>query len=807
VDDSVIIWDGSNGEMIKVFETGSTARSVSWSNGGRWIASGSSTGDIRDTGLVTVWNTENWTFYNEYSSNLTEIQSVDWSPDDEYIAGSSSNGKICIWNTGSGEEIHIIKAHSRSIQSVDWSIDGERISTSSLDNRIRIWNTSLGLVKQISSRPTEFGVQGVLDLSWSSDNNRMACCYADSSIEIWDTDEFELIQTLRKQTTSVRAVAWSPDGEKLACATNSTIILWSLDSDGDTIADLSDAFPADDSEWSDQDGDGFGDNSDVFPLDPQEWIDTDRDGVGDNGDRFPKDSRNWKDSDGDGFGDNTDLVPDLNNYLLITIITVVILVSGLVFATVKTRKYVMKKREYERDLLTWINGLDNDSDNIVSTKSTKPISPLFDIFRDIGEYEDIESHIRDVTTVINNLQGAGRIYEKIIEKGTKGSKDAKKRKMKLNENISILVEELSLLDSLKKRKKELLENIEMNANKFLKDLQKGKQINTNAVEKVVRESGSGYKRLDNSFQKFLDNSLITRDDSLDKRGAFVVEEAVSKLKGRFLSENDKKESTGEQHTDIEQHLDFSSGTRVSGKMVEIAILFSNRSSEAIRDLTISLDLKGHGSNIEGERKHTLPILVGYGRKTVSFTIRPRERSGIGLKCMVEFKDQNDRTHIMEALSFKMIPTTPFIEPLVLSRDDFRDRLEKTEELVKAFSVRNVSQQYVLRNLSYYSNFFNVDLPDDDSTGKDIKEIWIAGRSTIDEGEFYCKIIVLNEPSKERVDLMLIVNGRDKDYLEPIINEIVGMIRYNIISDKRIRHRGEIREEDPQRLFGKWFNSA
>lgn len=806
VDDSVIIWDAVNGEVIKVFETVSSVRSVSWSNGGKWIASGSSTGDIRDTGLVTVFNAGNWTVYDQYSSNLTEIQSVDWSPDDEYISGSSSNGKICIWNASTGGETHIIKAHSRSIQSVDWSMQGDRISTSSLDNRIKIWNTSLGLIKQISSRPTEFGVQGVLDLSWSSDNKRMACCYADSSIEIWDTDEFKLIQTLRKQTTSVRAVAWSPDGQKLACATNSTILLWSRDSDGDEIADLSDAFPGDDSEWSDSDDDGVGDNSDVFPLDPQEWIDTDRDGVGDNGDRFPEDSKNWKDSDGDGFGDNTDLVPDINNYLLIAIITIVILLSGLMFAAVKTGRYVIRKREYERELFEWINRLDEGISNTGSDGSSKSVSPLFDIWKDIHSYEDIETHVRDITTVIKNLEGAGRIYEKIIEKGSRGSKDAKKRMMKLNENISILKEELSLLESLKKRKRELLENIQMNANIILNDLNKGKKGNVNSVEKIVQESGSGYRRLVNSYQRFLDNSLITRDDSRDKRGAFVVEKAVSKLKGRFLAEEDKKESPQEAPTDIEKLLDFSSGMRVSGKMIEIAILMTNRSSEAIRDLNFTLEISGGEENIGAENNRKLPILVGYGRKTVSFTLKPSDRSMLDLKCLIEFIDGNDSPHRMEALSLKMTPTTPFMEPLVLSREEFKKGKENTEELVKAFSVRNVSQQYILRNLAYCSNFFNVELPEDTSAEMDVNEIWISGKSTIDGGKFYCRIVVRNEPSMERVDLMFVVNGRDKDYLEEIINEIVGMIGYNIISDKRIRHRGEIQEEDPNRLFGKWMKS-
>lgn len=62
-----------------------------------------------------------------------------------------------------------------------------------------------------------------------------------------------------------------------------------IDTDGDGITDLVDAFPNDPSEQKDSDNDGVGDNADAFPNDPSEKIDSDNDGVGDNADVFPND--------------------------------------------------------------------------------------------------------------------------------------------------------------------------------------------------------------------------------------------------------------------------------------------------------------------------------------------------------------------------------------------------------------------------------------------------------------------------------------------------------------------------------------
>ena len=62
-----------------------------------------------------------------------------------------------------------------------------------------------------------------------------------------------------------------------------------VDSDGDGVADESDAFPNDATETVDSDGDGAGDNADAFPNDPTETVDSDGDGVGDNADYAPND--------------------------------------------------------------------------------------------------------------------------------------------------------------------------------------------------------------------------------------------------------------------------------------------------------------------------------------------------------------------------------------------------------------------------------------------------------------------------------------------------------------------------------------
>ena len=97
---------------------------------------------------------------------------------------------------------------------------------------------------------------------------------------------------------------------------NSKILFYDLDGDGDGISDTLDDFPTDATQQVDSDDDGYGDNvdginGDFFPNNPEQHADSDGDGYGDNelgeqGDVFPNNPEQWADLDGDGYGDNSD---------------------------------------------------------------------------------------------------------------------------------------------------------------------------------------------------------------------------------------------------------------------------------------------------------------------------------------------------------------------------------------------------------------------------------------------------------------------------------------------------------------------
>ena len=93
-----------------------------------------------------------------------------------------------------------------------------------------------------------------------------------------------------------------------------------MDSDSDTYGDNIDAFPFENTQWTDTDGDGFGDNEtglegddcmEVSGTSHEDGIfgciDSDGDGWADSIDDLPSNPEQHRDLDGDGVGDDASM--------------------------------------------------------------------------------------------------------------------------------------------------------------------------------------------------------------------------------------------------------------------------------------------------------------------------------------------------------------------------------------------------------------------------------------------------------------------------------------------------------------------
>jgi WD40 repeat protein len=190
-------------------------------------------------------------------SSCGHITNAAWSPDGEQVAF----GALCppdypvkIWDSNSGEELFEIKGNEgMQPGKIAWSPSGDRIGITydSLPGAM-IWDAVTG-EKLLTFKGHK---DEVWDLDWSPDGSRVATASDDRKVIVWDSTTGDDTLTFSGHQNKVRSVAWSPDGSRIISTGNEgEAIIWEA-ATGQVLMEL---FPEDfkiavpDAAWT-QDG-------------------------------------------------------------------------------------------------------------------------------------------------------------------------------------------------------------------------------------------------------------------------------------------------------------------------------------------------------------------------------------------------------------------------------------------------------------------------------------------------------------------------------------------------------------------------
>lgn len=230
-DGSIIIWDSNSGSRLFELTLSSLSSErvfdISYSPDGLHIAAAYGDGNIR------IWNTNTYQLEKELEVREFPAHTVSYSNNGRYIA-SGCSCDVILWDAQNGQMIFQFVGHRDYVEDVSFNKDDKYIISASADRTIKKWN-----IAEQKEEKTITSTSGyVMSVSCSPNGKLIAAGYEDGSIKIWDFSTYKLVNTLIGHDRLVRSVSFSNDGKYIVSASDDrTIRIWKTD-DGIEIKKL-----------------------------------------------------------------------------------------------------------------------------------------------------------------------------------------------------------------------------------------------------------------------------------------------------------------------------------------------------------------------------------------------------------------------------------------------------------------------------------------------------------------------------------------------------------------------------------------
>lgn len=208
-----------------VIEHESDILSLDWSPDGEWLVTGG--GD----GKVVIWDARTFQLLDSMVVGLcSSVHSVSCAPDAKSVAIGCDDGVAFIWYIHDQYSIRIaVNEDSNFIEAVAWSPDGKLIATGGSDTNIDLWNSESG---NRIGQPLKGHSDIVTSLAWSPDGHSLISAAHDKKIIRWDCKaRMPLGDPIISHAQKVNSIEWSPDGLSFASVGNdSKLMIWNAES-------------------------------------------------------------------------------------------------------------------------------------------------------------------------------------------------------------------------------------------------------------------------------------------------------------------------------------------------------------------------------------------------------------------------------------------------------------------------------------------------------------------------------------------------------------------------------------------------
>jgi len=284
-DGSTRVWDASSGQTRFTLQRTQPVDQVAWSPDGQTLATAGFNPDDPQGMFLNVaqlWNAATGALRLTYTGHAAAVRAVAWSPDSHRLATvgdldpDTGPGVVHVWEAATGK--HLV-TYGGAIPALAWSPDGTRIASAAFDKTVQVWEAATGkrllnytghpsLVRSLAWSPdgrfiasgdgANPSAEGTPDrrasaqvwdattgsrlltyrghtdtlwgVSWSPNSQRIVTGSFDGTAQMWDATNGTPLLIYRIRTDQpyniVRAVAWSPDGSRIATTAYAEVFVW-----------------------------------------------------------------------------------------------------------------------------------------------------------------------------------------------------------------------------------------------------------------------------------------------------------------------------------------------------------------------------------------------------------------------------------------------------------------------------------------------------------------------------------------------------------------------------------------------------
>jgi WD40 repeat protein len=180
-------------------------------------------------GLVSVWLIEKDQLIDRIHAHSSLVNSVAFNHDGSRLVTCSSDG-MRMWNTNERDNsVQFADLPINTVSDLDFTHDGRRLVSSDWSGAIRVWDTG-------SCQPTWTARDSPIKIIWSIDlapDDRTLAVAAvkwpwmeAAELTLWNIDTAQQMAVLDDTPRRYYDVAFSPNGERLACGCQAGVEIW-----------------------------------------------------------------------------------------------------------------------------------------------------------------------------------------------------------------------------------------------------------------------------------------------------------------------------------------------------------------------------------------------------------------------------------------------------------------------------------------------------------------------------------------------------------------------------------------------------